>query len=482
MPKDETAIPTQNVEAEQALIGAALLDNGVLDRCQALIKPQHFYDGLHSRIWHNMLKRQEKGQRSTPTLLAPTFAEDRDMSEVGGPAYLATLAGAAITTFDAPDYAKQVRELWQRREVRELLSDARDAMISTDDIAAVCERMEDQFAKINDLARAEERAHSWQRAVSEMIDQVGEAYQSDGAAGLTTGIPQLDDLTGGMMAPEVWTIGARTSMGKSAVALHIALKQAQAGQGVLICSMEMAPKEMALRMASAICAQRGRRIEYQALRRGNVSEADMRMMVETMREVMNLPIIITPPTMRSSGAILAEARDAQRRFETRKGGPVPMGSIILDYVQRMRVPSTESRVDEITEAMRVTKDLAVKHNCPVMPLAQINRGAETRANEGKGSIPRPRLSDLKGAGAIEEDSDVVLILHRDEYYIDKWKPSNSQQISEKHEHMERAKGKMDIYVDKFRNGAQTELVVDIDLPTNTIKEPEQDRQSGMDFG
>lgn len=482
MDNEQQAVPASNIEAEQALIGAALVDNTVLDRCQGLVKPEHFSNALHSRIFHQMLRRQENGERSTPTLLARKFVEDRDMEEIGGSSYLVRMAGAAVSLLAAPDYAKEIRELWQRREVRALLSQARDAMTDAEDIAAVCEQMEDQFARINDLARPEGAAHSWRKAIADMIEKVSDAYQSDGAAGITTGIPQLDALTGGMLEPEVWTIGARTSMGKSAIALHIALRQAQAGYGVLIGSMEMNPAEMALRMASALCQQRGRRIEYQAMRRGSLSEADMRTLIETVREVEDLPIIITPPTMRSSGAVLAQARDAARRFESRKEGAVPLGSIILDYVQRMRVPNSESRVDEITEAMRIVKDLATKHKCPVIPLAQINRGAETRATEGKGSIPRPRLSDLKGAGAIEEDSDVVMILHRDEYYIDKWKPKSSQEIDEKHRLMDRAKGKMDIFVDKFRNGAQTEIVVDIDLPTNTVKEPVHDAQAGMDFG
>ena len=479
---EQKAAPTHNIEAEQALIGAALIDNDVLDRCRGLVKPEHFYDGLHSRIFHNMLKRQERGERSSAVLLRPTFEGDRDIDEVGGPAYLARLAGAAVSLMAAPDHASHIKDLWARREVRSLLSEARDALDSADDMGAICERMEDQFARVNALARPEERGHSWRRALSDMVDKVVSAYQTDGVPGITTGIAPLDDLTGGMIAPEVWMIAARTSMGKSAVALHIALKQAQSGLGVLIESMEMEPAEMAMRMVSALCHQKGHRIEHSSMRRGSLSEAEMRTVLEATREFEKLPIIITPSKMRSSGALMAEARAAERAFADRKDDPVKMGTIIIDYIQRMRVSGSDGRVDEITEAMRIAKDMASNHACPVIPLAQINRGSDLRATEGKGSIPRPRLTDLKGAGALEEDSDVVMILHRDEYYVSKWHPTTSEGHAEKARILDRCRGKMDIYVDKFRNGEPSEIEVKIDLGTNTISSEPEVQQDRMNFG
>ena len=450
-----------NLDAEQALIGAVLVSNEAFDRIR--IEPGDFYDPVHGEIWAAISRRITLGQAATATLLRPDFETHAGMAELGGPAYLARLAGAAVAVSTAPDHAEQIKALARKREIIHALRDAQDGMakLEPDEVAA---RLEAAMMVVHDKARPTARAVSFASATVAMVEKAMEAYQSDGVAGLTTGIAEIDDKTGGMIQPELWVVGARASMGKTALALHTARRVAEAGGGVLFCSLEMDPVELSQRLVSSMA---GTRVPYRNIRMGKMKEEQARAVVETAAEVGALPIEITPPSLRDLGGIAAEVRAAERRLKA-KGAPLAL--VVIDYLQRVQAPG-ESGVERIGAACAGLKAIAARHGVPVMALAQLNREVEARASQGKGGIPRPMLSDLKGAGDIEQDADVVLLLHRDEYYVARQKPTSSAAIQDHAKLLDACRGKMDIIVAKFRNGAVFEATVDVDLPVNRVKPP-----------
>jgi replicative DNA helicase len=205
-----------------------------------------------------------------------------------------------------------------------------------------------------------------------------------------------------------------------------------------------------------------------------MEEAQFKSVIECTRNAKDLPMHISPPTLRDIGGLRAEARSVKKRMEARG---TPLRLIVFDYIQRMQHQG--EKIDVLNAASAMVKDLAVQFGVPVITLSQLNRDVEARAGQGKGSIPKPRLSDLKGSGAIEEDADMVIFVHRDEYYLDQIKNKSADWQEMK----ERAAGKMDLIIGKFRNGQRIDVTVDVNMPCNIILRPRRAASSDQqDFG
>lgn len=458
--------PPCNIEAEQQLIGAALINNDLVDRVNA--QPDDFYDPLHAEIWRSIVRRVTNGEQATPVLLRPEFSDHPGIADVGGVAYLARLAGAAVAIVSAPDYAKQIAGLARRREILTALDSASMAVASNDDAETVAAALEAEMMVIHDRARPKARAKSIARATVDMIDAMSDAYHNDRPSGTPCGIAQIDEHVGGMVAPEIWTLAGRSSMGKTAIALHICKSVALQGVPVLFFSLEMDPPELSQRITSSLMRGRDGAVPYQKMRMAHrLSETEMRCCIETAREAGALPIHISPPSLRSLGGIRAEARAVGRRVAATGKR---LGLICVDYIQRVQAPGDREH-ERIAAAMAGMKDLAVTHNCPVLSLAQLNRDVERRASMGD-SIPRPRLSDLQGSGSLEQDSDVVILAQRDEYYFDRMKPPEDEhKRSLFYAAKTKAAGKLQLQIAKFRNGAVDEITCDCDMAFNSILPP-----------
>lgn len=458
-----------NIQAEQALLGAAMVENAVVDRVS--IRWEDFHDPVHGAIWREIVERVTNGQLATPTLLRPKFDGDAGLNMLGGAAYLVRLMGAAVSPGDAPAYARQIAGLARRREILTSLEAAQAAVRGEGDPDTIAATLEAEMMLIHDRARPEARAESLLSATHRALEKMSDAYQAGRSTGMSTGIDEIDRMTGGMLAPEVWTLAGRSSMGKTAVALHIALTAAQAGVPVFFASLEMDAADLSQRLLSALWRGKDGAAPYTLLRTPHkLSEAQMRGAVDAGRIAGRLPLSITPPSLRSLGGIRAEARAVSRRFKA-KG--LRLGLIVVDYIQRVDAPG-ESQQERISNAMAGMKDLAVTHECPVLSLAQLNRDVERRAGAGVDAIPRPRLSDLQGSGSLEQDSDVVLLAHRDEYYLDRMRPPPEEANRAKfYATKAKAKGKLEIQIAKFRNGEVGEVLVDADLAHNAILNPER---------
>ena len=453
---------TRNVEIEQAILGSLLLNNDTFDRIRHITKYQHFYDPLHQRIFEAIRRRIIKDQAATPTILGVILAADPALTEIGGNKYFATLAASVVAASQIKDHADLLREIWMRREMSAALEAGQEAIHDPEsDMAEVAGRVEGQFMVMNDLARPDDRAVSFLVAGMGMLDALSDAYQSDGVPGEPMGIDEIDRETGGMMNPEIIVIGARPSMGKTAIALHMARHLAQTGRGCIFHSLEMDPPALVRRVVSSMAKIKGHDIPYLDIRNGRVTEEQFRLIAETVQEFEALPLEITPPSIRSIGALLAESRAARKKMAA-KG--IELGAIVVDYIQLVEADGKEEP-ERIANAMKGMKALATQNNCPVIVLAQLNRNVESRAGAGTGSIPRPQMSDLKGSGSIEQDADMIMLLHRDEYYVDRMTEpkGNASKMADHIALKEACKGQLEIILDKFRNGARKTVKVEIDL-------------------
>lgn len=392
-----------NIEAEQALLGAVLVNNAVFDRVST--QADDFYDPLHAQIWAEITRRIIDGGTAAPTLLAPAFEGHEGMKELGGVGYLAKLAGSAVAVSTAPEYAAQVSDLARRREMAAALDRAREALgraESPEDVAAATEA---EMMFIHDKARPQARSVSMMRAASEMLDRARAAYHEEGPGGVPTGIAELDDATGGMMPGELWILGGRPSMGKTAIALAMAMGAGRAGRNAWFASMEMLPADLTMRVASCIAAEAGVRVPYEDIRSASrLSEDQMRALVMATQGAAALPIKVSPPKMRGLGALMAEGRAIERRL---KADGKTLDLIVVDYLQLIET-GHEKAYDRASAAVKAMKNLAIRHECPVICLSQLSRQVEQRDNK------RPIPSDLRDSGEIEQDADVILFAYRDE--------------------------------------------------------------------
>lgn len=473
------------VEAEQALIGALLVNNDVYDRVHGLIDVDDFYDPIHQDIWTKAGEFIRSGRTATAVTLQPVFAAHEGMAEIGGAAYLARLVGAAVSIFNVKDYAGTIRGCAVRRAMIRRAEDlARDAADFDLDEVEIASRAEAAMSVINDRARpTANRAKSAMRIAATAIDRMTVAYQSGAPLGLMTGIQQLDEATGGLLDGEAWTIAGRPSMGKTAISGQICMNVAKQGHPTLFMSMEMDDDPIAHRLISSIIRGRPHALPYSAMRSPEkYTEDQFKEIIMGAQDLEGMPLRFTPPTLRSLAGLRSEARLVQKEMQT-AGDRLRL--ICVDYLQRI---DAEGRTDyeRISAAMAGMKTMATEIGCPVLVLAQIGRAAESRTygQKGEAAIPRPQMSDLKGSGNIEEDSDGVILIHRNDYYLDRMQlPRDEVERSKIIAAREKHKGRVSLMMPKFRSGEVGEFQVRADLAYNTILPPEQGpSQDQLDFG
>ena len=479
MEQDDRGLRPQphNIEAEQALIGAALVNNDVVDHVRAHVTWEHFFDPLHKRLWMAIERRVTAGRAASPVLLKPLFEKDPGMASIGGPAYLARLAGAAISIFNAKDYATSIRELWVRRQLFDLIEEAEAAVDDPEaDVETAISSLEGRMIMMAEVAQPEDQSTA-ARAAVEMVDDINAAWMEGVDPGLSFGLHEVDRYTGGMLPADVCVLAGRTSMGKTAKALHVMRRQLKDNVGVFVASLEMKPKALAMRVISAMLYEQKERIEYRKMRRPNdLDEAEFKRIIECAQEMAKLPLRIMGPESTELGRIVSEARIAKRAFDQMEGCS-GLGLIIVDYVQLVTVPGAESGADQISKAMKGLKRLAAQLEVPILILAQLNREVENRATAQQ-SIPRPRMSDLKGSGSIEEDADIIILIHRDEYYVNEWKvpahikgkEARAKARQELEEMKIEVRGKIDIIIGKNRQGERADVKAKGDLGVNIIED------------
>ncbi len=470
--------PPHNTEAEQALLAAILVNNVAYDRVSLFLRPEHFAEGVHGRIFAAIGKLRERGQIANPVTLKNLFDQDSALQEIGGSEYLARLARSVVTIINAEDYGRTIYDLHLRRQLITLGEDIVNEAFAHDLERDAVNQIEAAEKRLFDLAttgQSERGFQPFKQALLTAIDQAADAFKRDGRiVGVATGFTDLDRLLGGLHASDLIVLAARPSMGKTALATNIAFHAArhhrtvqtpegktrtEDGAVVAFFSLEMSSEQLATRILSEESG-----VPSHLIRRGEVKAEDFEKFVQTSYVLANLPLYIDD----SPALSIAAVRTRARRLKRQKG----LDLVIVDYLQLLHGSGEgtagESRVQEISEITRGLKALAKELEVPVLALAQLSRAVEQREDK------RPLLSDLRESGSIEQDADVVMFIFREEYYLHRSEPvqrpdESLEKFGDRHdrwkEHCEKAYGKAEIIVAKQRHGPINNVMLHFDGDT-----------------
>lgn len=444
-----------NIEAEQALLGAILVNNEVFDRVSSIITDSHFYDPVHGRIYDIAAQKIQKNALASPVTLKAFLEQDEGLKDLGGPAYLARLAGSAISLFAARDYAQLIYDLAIRRQLieigREISAKAASVEVDSEPANQIVEA-EQALYQLGEKGQAERGFQSFLRSVSDAVAIANQAYQHGGGlSGISTGLVDLDNRLGGLHPSDLLILAGRPSMGKTALVTNIAFNVARAfkrgiktdgtegttdGGVVGFFSLEMSSDQLATRILSEAS-----RVPSENLRRGNLTEEEFRRFVEAAKELERCPLYIDDTPALPINAVHARARRLKRQHG--------LDLLIVDYLQLLRPASAkDNRVNEVSEITQGLKAIAKELDIPVIALSQLSRQVENREDK------RPQLSDLRESGSIEQDADSVMFVFREEYYREREKPSddNVEAMMKWQEDMSRLHGKAEIIIGKQRHG------------------------------
>jgi replicative DNA helicase len=444
-----------SVEAEQQLLGAILTNNDVFDRVDAIIGKQHFYDPVHARIYEVAAARIRKNALASPVTLKAFLEDDEGLKELGGPAYLVRLAGAAISAFAARDYAQMIYDLAIRRELiqlgRDISAKAARVEVASEPREQIVEA-EQALYKLAEQGTSESGFQSFLKAVTDAVLVANQAYQRDGGlAGVSTGLTDLDKKLGGLHKSDLLILAGRPSMGKTSLATNIAFNIAKAyrkgrlpdgsegavnGGVVGFFSLEMSAEQLAARILSEASE-----VPSEQIRRGDMTEGEFRRFVEAAKDLESCPLFIDDTPALPISQLAARARRLKRIHG--------LDALFVDYLQLVR-PATakDSRVNEVSEITQGLKAIAKELEIPVIALSQLSRQVENREDK------RPQLSDLRESGSIEQDADVVMFVFREEYYREREKPGDHEldKMAEWQAMMERVHGKAEVIIGKQRHG------------------------------
>jgi replicative DNA helicase len=460
MPAAEPAFrsPPHNIEAEQALLGAILVNNEAFYRVSDFLEPRHFFEPIHQRIFElaGSLVRQSK--LATPVTLKTFLPADFDIAGLSLNQYLARLAAEATTIINAEDYGRTVYDLSIRRDLivigEEMVNTAYDSPVDATPASHI-EEAERKLYEIAETGRYDGGFQRFAQALTTAVDMAARAYQRDGSlSGLATGLTDLDSRMGGLQASDLIILAGRPGMGKTALATNIAYNVAKAyeqgdfrpdgsretvnGGIVGFFSLEMSAEQLATRI---IAEQTG--IPSNKIRRGVIEEPEFEKIKDVSIELQSLPFYVDETGGLSIGQLAARAR----RLKRQRG----LDLLVIDYLQLLQGSNrrnSDSRVQEITEITTRLKALAKELNIPILALSQLSRQVEAREDK------RPQLSDLRESGSIEQDADVVMFVFREEYYHQMRKPmeSNREKFAEWQAEGDRVAGKAEVIIGKQRHG------------------------------
>lgn len=447
-----------STEAEQELLGSFLMMSlapvgDAFGRAMRAGGEDLFFDPLHRKIFSVMVQKFRANELVSPVTLADVLRND--LGDVGGPQYLARLAGVA-SPHNADHYVTLLSDLLWKRNLVALMSEAQAAIATGQESAAlIAGRIEAGLIASHGEAKA--GPVSMSKAVAKALDQIVAAYRGDEDEVVKSGLPSLDGIVPGFYAGELILLGGRPSMGKTAVALSIALNAARKGHGVCIASLEMTPESMAMRALSEGTAQAGRAVHYSTMRRGELDDRDIDVIHRVSAEVGRLPITFLSREYADLGALFAGVKQAQRAGN--------LGLLVVDYAQLLK-SRAPNRYEQITEISIALKQLAGQLNIPVIALSQLSRAVEQREDK------RPQLSDLRESGQLEQDADTVLFCYRDEYYLERERgeATTADEIIAWEGAMEAARNKLEIIVAKQRQGQIGTAHLMFSAATNVIWE------------
>jgi replicative DNA helicase len=447
------ALP-HNIEAEQQLLGAILTNNDIYDRISTVVKAENVFDPVHQRIFEIAAARIQKNALASPVTLKAFFDNDDGLKELGGPAYLVRLAGAAISAYAARDYAQMIYDLAVRRELiqlgRDIAAQAAKVEVASEPKDQIIDA-EQRLYKLGEQGVAERGFQSFLKAVTDAVNVANAAYQRDGGlAGISTGLIDMDKKLGGLHPSDLLILAGRPSMGKTSLATNVAFNIAKShkrgrlpdgtegsveGGVVGFFSLEMSAEQLAARILSEASE-----VPSEQIRRGDMTEAEFRRFVEAAKALEACPLYIDDTPALPISQVAARARRLKRTHG--------LDVLIIDYLQLLKGTSKDNRVQEVSEITQGLKAIAKELNIPVIALSQLSRAVESRDDK------RPQLSDLRESGSIEQDADVVMFVFREEYYREREKPGDHEleKMAQWQALMESVHGKAEVIIGKQRHG------------------------------
>lgn len=429
-------LPPQNIEAEQAVLGAIFLNTDALADAMGYVEADDFYRRAHQILFQAMLDLNNDGEAIDVLTVQNYLTTNNQLDDVGGVAYIAELATSVPTAANAGYYAKIVEE---KSMLRRLISTATNIITQAnngdDDVPSLLDSAERQIMDVS-----ERRNRSGFREIKDVLNETLSdidrlSQQSEDITGLPTGYREFDKMTAGLQPDNLIILAARPAVGKTAFALNIAQNVATSTDtSVAIFSLEMSAESLVNRM---LCAEGS--INANHLRTGQLDEGEWQNLIVAMGALSNTSIFIDD----TPGIKMAEIRAKCRRLAKEKGN---LGLVVIDYLQLIEGSNKESRQQEVSEISRQLKKLAKELGVPILALSQLSRGVEQRQDK------RPVLSDIRESGSIEQDADIVAFLYRDDYY--ERGESKSEEDGDDQDSLNQDVGEVELIIEKNRAGAR----------------------------
>ena len=485
------ALPS-NVEAEAAFLGAALIDNRVIEELNTPLRPEHFFEPVHGRIYERVLQLLDRKAVVTPVTLRPYFEADEALKDLGGAGYLARLTADGQGLLAPRELAEQIYDL---ALLRELISVGRNLVNAALDTSESVEPMEQIAAAEAALYQVAEGASTGSEAqpfavsTRTALGMIEQALLSGGhISGKTTGLTSVNEKVGGLHDSDLIILAGRPGMGKTALATNIAFNAADrlrrdmadgidpdksVGAATAFFSLEMSADQLATRI---LAEQSG--ISSEALRMGKISREDFQQLSFASQRLAELPLYIDDTPALSIAQLRTRARRLKRRHN--------IGLVVVDYLQLLQGSgrSTDNRVNEISEISRGLKTLAKELGVPVIALSQLSRAVEQREDK------RPMLSDLRESGSIEQDADMVWFVFREDYYKKMGEPKvptsdDPPDVHEKHrswgEEMERVTGLSELIIAKQRHGSTGKVRLRFEARITRFSDLADDSMAGHSY-
>ncbi|MFZ1815690.1 MAG: replicative DNA helicase [Rhizobiaceae bacterium] len=444
-----------NIEAEQALLGAILVNNDAYYRVSDFLRPEHFFEPLHRQIFKVASDMIRAAKRANPVTIKTFLPAEERIGDLTVASYLARLAAEATTIINAEDYGRSVYDLHTRRQLitigEDMVNIAYDAPVDMPPDSQI-EDAERRLFELAETGSYDGGFHDFGTAINTAIDMASAAYQREGGlSGIATGIHALDGRMGGLQHSDLIVLAGRPGMGKTSLATNIAFNIAHAYRGdvaadgtptamdggvVGFFSLEMSAEQLATRIISEQSE-----ISSSKIRRGEITEADFEKLSFCAQEMSRIPLFIDE----TGGISIAQLAARARRLKRQRGLDV----LIIDYIQLMQGSKRagDNRVQEVTEITTGLKALAKELQIPIIALSQLSRQVESRDDK------RPQLSDLRESGSIEQDADVVLFVFREEYYLKNKEPKeNTEEWFKWDQAMRETVGKAEVIIAKQRHG------------------------------
>ncbi|MEI8381123.1 MAG: replicative DNA helicase [Planctomycetota bacterium] len=409
-------LPPQNLVAERSVLGSILLENMAIDEVADILHADHFYSDVHGIIYAAILKLNEAGTKVDAVTLAEELDKRNQLQDIGGVPYILEILEAVPHAAHVKYYAEIVRDKWIQRTLTNVCTEVlRDCYEGTDDTADVLTKAERGIFDILENQDVSQKL-SMDDIMLATLDRINSRLGKEGSiSGLSTGFTELDRQTNGFQPAELVILAARPSMGKTALVCNIAEWCAGAGEtATLIFSLEQSKLELAERF---LCIRA--KLDGHRLRKGQLEPDERHALLEASSELSRLPLFIDDHPGRTVGQISAICRRLKRRNQ--------LGLVIIDYLQLIEPEDKRAnREQQIAQITRRLKGIAKENQLPLIALSQLNRGVELREDK------RPRLADLRESGAIEQDADIVMFLHRPDAYNPEDRPGLAEIVVAKH--------------------------------------------------